>query len=111
MFYGSMRTEGVVALFQAYLAWWGLLTYLQVMNAYAEINRHSRSLLRSFRACSVSVIAAGMAGRGNVAIVNREVRSFRELRIKAGSVFYFDKQLVPTVIGIVLSQPVNLLVH
>ena len=42
-------------------------------------------------------------------IVDLEIRCMNDLRIKAGSNFYYDKALVLTIVEIVLVQSVNLL--
>ena len=116
--FGSLRTEGVIALVQAYFGAWLLTSYLQVIKSYSEIYRGSKALLVSLSArCADknvgssggSSVAFGI-GAGSHVIIARELKSLTELRIRAGSsVFYFDKQLVLTVIQIVVSQTVGLL--
>ena len=86
------------------------------MNNYAKIQIGSNTFLESFKASCFCDGTRVRAGRGGLlhfssAIRKREYRSFRELRIKGGnSAFYFDKKLVLTFIGIILSQSVNLLI-
>ena len=90
--YGSVRTEGVMAIVQTYAALWSLFAYLQVINNFAVINQRSKALLNSLGQCC----------DGNKRM-SRQLRSYTELRVKGGSsAFYFDKKLVLTVIGIVL---------
>ena len=114
--YGFFRTEGLMAIVQAYLGLWLFLSWLTAMNIYAEINHESKDLLRSFRTLCSSKINKPegslerntSSSRKRFMGVNRELKSLKELRIIASN-FYFDKQLVLTVIGIVLDNSVSLL--
>ena len=106
--YLFVRAEGMMAAVAAYLAVWSIPTYCELLNNYAEIQRGSKAFLESL---NVSCLVDDSGNRMRTAIINRELRSFRELRIKAGSSgFDFDKQLVLTFVGIILSQCVNLLI-
>ena len=100
--YGAVRTDGVMAVGQSYLAVWGFLSYLQLLKRYADINTGSRDLLRSLQ-------VDGSGDYSRIAV--RELRSMKELRVKGGSsAFYFDNEAVLTTIHIVLNQAVNLLI-
>ena len=109
---GAVRTEGVLAFGQGYLGFWSLMTYLQIINSYAEINRRSKLLLRSLRTCCRGCSGpVGIQDTAQGLRFRRELKSLKELRIRAGSyVFFFDKQLVLNVIGIVLVQSINVLI-
>lgn len=108
--FGSMRTEGIMAAVQAYVGAWILLSYLQLINGYGIIHSGSRAFLRTCRAASSDGFTINAGGRAAYKIARRELKSLRELRIKAGgSTFYFDKHLVLTVVGVVVSQTVSLL--
>ena len=81
-------------------------------SSYAEIHRESRTLLRSARrawSCSSGSYstAVGILSRR---LVEKTIRSMTELRIRAGTVFYYDRTLVLTIVEIILVQYVNLLV-
>ena len=118
VFHSIRSSPPVIALVQAYFGAWLLTSYLQVIKSYSEIYRGSKALLVSLSArCADknvgssggSSVAFGI-GAGSHVIIARELKSLTELRIRAGSsVFYFDKQLVLTVIQIVVSQTVGLL--
>ena len=113
--YIFVRTEGIMAALAAYVGIWVLPSYCELMNNYAEIQMGSRTFLESLKESdsvrgSGSWMRTGRAG-ASVAIIRRELRSLRDLRIRGGSsAFYFDKQLIPTVIGIILNQSVSLLI-
>ena len=112
--YIFVRTEGIMAVLAAYIGIWALPSYCQVVNNYANILIGSRRFLGSLKESS-SVGSSGnrmRTGRAgaSAAIMRRELRSFRELRIQGGSSFYFDKKLVLTVIATILQQSVNLLI-
>ena len=113
-FYIFVRTEGIMAAFAAYTGMWGLPAYCEMMNDFADILTGSRTFLESLKESgsvrsSGNWMRTGSAG-ASAAIIRRELRSLRELRIKGGSSFYFDKKLVLTLIGIILQQSVNLLI-
>ena len=112
--YIFVRTEGIVAIFAAYMGIWGLPAYCEMMNNFADILTGARIFLESLKESrsvrsSGNWIRTGRAG-ANAAIKRRELRSLRELRIKVGSSFYFDKKLVLALIAIILQQSVNLLI-
>ena len=104
-----MRTSGLFAAVTAYFACMGLVFYLSVANSYAETNRVSRKLLQLLRrACRVS--RRNVASQTEHRISSQRTRTLRELRIHAGPVFFYDKQLVLTTVQIILVQSANLLV-
>ena len=95
-FYGAVRAEGAAAVGQAYLGVWGFLTYLQMLNKYAEINTESGNMLKMLQdSCR------GKAGLGKVFM--------KDLQIRGGSAFYFDREIVLTTKDTLLNQTVNLL--
>ena len=114
--YLFVRTEGMHAALGAYLAIWSLLTYCELMNNYAEIQRGSTTFMESLRVSCYAGVNGNRTARGgwvnpSAEVRKKELRSFRELRIKGGSSgFYFDKQLILTFLGIILDQCVNLLI-
>ena len=109
---GSVQADGTMAAGQILFAAWLLACYLKVVDTYAGVNNGSKALLVTSLACTKSS-DRGLAvayREQTTMILKRELRSLRELRIKGGrSTFYFDKQLVLTVIGIVLNESVNLI--
>ena len=112
--YIFVRTEGIMAALAAYMGIWLLPCYCEIINNYAEIQIGSRTFLESLQE-TVPVrrsriwIRTGRAG-SVAAIIRGELRSLRELHIKGGSsAFYFDKQLVLTVIHIIVNQSISLL--
>lgn len=99
--YGAVRTEGVMGFLYVYMSVWGLVSYLQIVNNYANIHRGSKDFL----------VALGASSRTAGTVASRDLRNLKELRIKAGSsAFYFDKELVLTVVGVILTQSINLLI-
>ena len=120
--YGTVQSDGMIlVIVQAYLGFWMLLAYSFVINGYAEVNCSSKNFLWWFQGQRVAGrnSAISFAGRRQIEnrdhekIFKRELRSLnlKELCIRGGSsMFYFDKQLVLTVLEIVLTQSVNLLI-
>ena len=133
-FYLSVRSEEIVAVVALYVAIWLLATYCEMMNNYAEIQSGSNKFLESLEAScylddsrnwvrtSATVLWETVHWRrcfgclrrtrsgARAAVLSRQIRSLRELHIRAGSsAFYFDKQLVLTAISVILDQSVNLL--
>ena len=105
--YCTMRTSWLFAVFTTYFACVCLVFYLSVANSYSETIRVSRTLLQSLKQVGSNGNVA--TGRGQK-ITNRRIQALRELRIHAGPVFFYDKQLVLTTVEIILVQSVNLLV-
>ena len=108
--YGFVRTAGLMAALPAYLGVWCLVTYYQFMNNYAEVHSGSKGVLLSLRACSYGRGGGGRSGDRRALSIGRELRSLKELRIKVGAAaFHYDKQLVVTVMDLILKQSVSLL--
>ena len=112
--YIFVRTEGLMAALAAYMGIWGLPCYCVVMNNYAEIQISSSAFLESLKKSgSVRVSSDWIRTRrpgASAAIIRRELRSLRELRIKGGScAFYFDKELVLTVTDTTVYELIGLL--
>ena len=106
--YGALRTEGFVAVLSAYFGSVTFIAYCMLTRSYGEINEVSKTLIR---AAKVEASVLRLAGeRASSKFVQLEMKSMRELRIMAGSTFYYDKALVLTVIAIIISQSVNLLI-
>ena len=108
--YAALRLERLFAALAAYWAFISLSSYLSVANSFAAINRESALLLQTLRS-----VGTNSSGSNQVAPIQwkkcqRKMKSLQELRISGGSVFYYDKTLVLTIIEIILSQSVNLLV-
>ena len=92
----------------AYLGVWTLLTYFQFANNYADVNQGSKGVLISLRACWYD--RGGHSGGRSALLIDRELSSLTELRIKGGDSFFcYDKQLVLTAMDIILKQSVSLL--
>ena len=85
------------------------VTYGAVVRGYGEVNSASIVLLEvAQRAALMLDLVAGRCASGRV--VDREVRCLNPLRIKGGTTFYYDSQLVLTIVEIMLVQSVNLLI-
>ena len=106
--YGSVRTQGLMAAVLAYVSAWVLISYFQSMNNYAEVSRGSKNVLLALRACWYD--GGGRSGGRSAWIIDRELVSLRELRIKGGDyAFYYDKQLTVTAMDIIFKQSASLL--
>ena len=81
-----------------------------VLSMYAEINTASNSLLALMGTVvwrgSGDWSKSGLRGKAG----GQELRALRALKVKAGSAFYFDKQLLLNFVHIVLGQTVDLLI-
>ena len=104
--YAAVRAKGIVAFLSAYLGVVGFVAYVLLASGYGQINRRSKALLKAVR---VTASADRMARRGQGKAVNREIRCMNDLRIKAGTTFYYDNALVLTIVEIILVQSVNML--
>ena len=81
---------------------------LLIMTALATTNQRSKPLLVALKRAVHSGVPA-VEGGVEYAAVMRGAEALRELRIQMGSVFYFDKALVLTVIEAMFLQSANLL--
>ena len=106
--YASFRLERLFAAIAAYWMFVALYSYLSAANSFAEINRQSALLLQVMRSSDAKHNRSSL--KIDRKIDERRLKSLRELRISAGSVFYYDKALVLTIVEIILVQSVNLLV-
>lgn len=107
--YTAIRSSGLLAAFGVYGAFMALTFYLTMANCYAETNHGSRILLESLQRVCIRG-SEGMAFRRDEEIARKRIRSLRELRIRAAFVCYYDKQLILTILQIVLVRSVDLLV-
>ena len=106
--YGAVWTEGPLSVAIAYWGTFTLVGYQLVVIQYAENNRASKMFLRKVR--KAWSCCRGMQSRRRRKWIGREILSMREMRILAGSAFYYDKLLVLTVFEVVLVQSVKLLI-
>ena len=92
----------------AYLGLASFVIFCVFVGYTGEINQVSKSLQERMR----QMASAEPIGDWKLfrKIVEREIRSMRELRIMAGSTFFYDKPMLLTAADIVLGQSVNLLV-
>ena len=103
----------MMAIVQAYMGIWMLVLYLEVCNSYAEISHGSEEFLQSIEAYSAhngGVNACIERRRHDVMVIRRRLRSLKALSIKGGSTaFVYDKELVLTVLEVVVGQTQGLL--
>ena len=108
-FYGCFLTHGVILAFHAYFAFTNSISYFNWMNEFAAINLGLKSFLTGLD--SYCRAAAGMAF-GLARTRCREAQivrcEFRSLKSERLINFFFNKELVLTVVGILLSQWVSL---
>ena len=106
--YGSLRTEGALSVAIAYWGTFTLVCYQLTVTKYAESNGASNAFLVRVR--TAWSVCSGRQRSRHRKRIGREIGSMREVRIQAGSTFYYDMTLVLTVFEVVLVQSVNLLI-
>ena len=109
--YGAARAEAAFALFFGYMAVLWICAYLLVLNMFAELNAASKNLLTLFGAALSSICCwADIQEHQDYNSLGGEWKSLTDLRVRAGSMFYFDRQLVVNFIDVILNESANLLI-
>ena len=105
--YGSVRFHGFLALGFAWIFFVCLAIVIILVSALSTVNRKSRRTLESMeKAVTRLLVDSRQPKRG---IVGRELRNMQELRVRLGSIFYYDKPLLLTTFEILLQNSTNLL--
>ena len=93
--------EGVLAVGSGFIAWSWAAILLVWLDLIAEVNRRSELLLnRVKRACSGTLFLRRDW--------RKEIVSMRALRIEMGHLFFYDKAVILTTLGLIVQNTINL---
>ena len=106
----AVRAKGLIAVYLGYAGLTWLTSYLQVLSMYAEIHSMSRTLIASMRLACTDYRFTVAGRKDQDGVIRRQLMPLKELRVVAGRLFYFDKQLVTNFVYIVLSRSADLLI-
>ena len=105
--YGAIRLNGILAIALGFIGS-NLLAILTVLvSQLGQINHSSKGTLKALHKRPKMSYCMGKQGESKW--LRREVMGLRELRVRMGSSFYYDKVLLLTTFQILLQNIVNLL--
>ena len=105
--YGSIRFQGILRLGFAWISINSLVNILILVSALATVNFKSKGTMETLRQ-GVTKLEAKATGTDR-RLIRKEMRNLRDLRVRMGSLFHYDKCLVLTTLGILLNGSASVL--
>ena len=106
--YASVRLDGLLAIGLGFVGLNSTVMLIVMMNMLANLNRRSKETLHALRRQATAVCSATRGSNYGVWL-RRELRCLPDLRIRMGSIFFYDKPIVLTTLQIILQISINLL--
>ena len=105
--YGSVRFHGLLAFGFAWMFTACLVMLVLLVLALAAVNRKSKATLESMQKVAKSLFV-GLKGPQR-RMLRREMSNMQGLKVRVGSMFYYDSPLLLTTLDVLLTNAVNLL--